>query len=326
VTNQEVWIEEHSDEVQYLMYLLDQFSHSSLLWLLSPEMIWKRHQENKLPLRRNTLLHINSFNSFQSDEAQRKGSVQKARKSSDGGVADDATTDKASSVTEVIDNEPARYTSHGCCSCFDTRIHLGTIIKTRNDVEFGKDDQGNIVYVRAAAGLEAHGVEEGIKRIKTRVALWITFYIVMWLISVIGVGSTWSLLSDENLAFLPAIFCLTIGLSLVGAGFNTLRYQAANEIKEYVKEHDFSEELLAKCIYPKTKGQYGGNTLAEHELDNMNKLLPEEEANPQNLKSLTDLDKLFVNTSLSHRLHNVNPSASDLLNGTKSVDLYDGNP
>lgn len=77
VTHQEVWIEEHSDEEQYLIYLLDQFSHSSLLWLLSPEMIWKRHQENKLPLRRNTLLHINSFNSFQSDTSKRTGTVQK---------------------------------------------------------------------------------------------------------------------------------------------------------------------------------------------------------------------------------------------------------
>ena len=201
-------------------------------------------------------------------------------------------------------------------------IHLATITKTRNDVEFGKDDDGNIVYV-AVAGLEAHGVEEGIKRIKSRVALWITFYIVVWLISVIGVGSTWHLLKDDTLAFLPAIFCLTIGLSLVGAGFNTLRFRAANEIREWIREHDISEELLAKCIYPKTKGQYGGSIMDEDELDMMNKLLPEQEANPQSLRSLRDLDKLFVNSSISNIHHGVNVSASDLLNPSKHVDLYD---
>merc|ERR1712003_163628 len=55
VTNQEVWIEHYSDQEQYLIYLLDQFSHSNLLWLLSPDAIWKRHQENAMPLRKNTL-------------------------------------------------------------------------------------------------------------------------------------------------------------------------------------------------------------------------------------------------------------------------------
>lgn len=312
VTNQEVWIEEHSDETQYLIYLLDQFSHSSLLWLLSPEMIWKRHQENKLPLRRNTLLHINSLGSFQSDEILHGDADE-----DDGGIQ---TARNKKSATEVIDNDEQthpRTNAHGCCSCFDTKIHLATITKTRNDVEFGKDDDGNIVYV-AVAGLEAHGVAEGIRRIKSRVALWITFYIVMWLVSVIGVGSTWNLLRDETLAFLPAIFCLTIGLSLVGAGFNTLRYRAANEIKEYIKEHQISEEVLAKCIYPKTKGQYGGSIMSEGQLDVMNQLLPEHEANPIQMKSLRDVDQLFVNTSISNNpfQNSKNASASDLISGS----------
>jgi len=326
VTAQEVWIEEHSEREQYLIYLLDQFSHSSLLWLLSPEMIWKRHQENKLPLRRNTLLHINSFNSFHSDEAQRRETLERERERERGtaGSPDGSLSLKKKSATEIIDNDQQnnpRTNAHGLCSCFDTKIHLKDIIRTRHNVEFGKDDDGNIVYV-AVAGLEAHGVEEGIKRIKSRVAMWIAFYIVFWLISVIGVGSTWNLLQSESWAFLPAIFCLTIGLCLVGVGFNTLRYRAANEIREYIEEHAISEELLAKCIYPKTKGQHGGSTVGERELDIMNKLLPEQEANPSNLKSLRDLDLLVVNNSLSHTLygrHAANPSASS----QKHVDLYD---
>lgn len=120
VTHQEVWIEEHSNEEQYLLYLLDQFSHSSLLWLLSPALIWKRHQENKLPLRRNTLLHINSFNSFQSDESQRKGSVKKRGAGGSDGYSVSGTR---KSATEVMNNDEQtnpRTNAHGCCSCFDT--------------------------------------------------------------------------------------------------------------------------------------------------------------------------------------------------------------
>lgn len=249
-------------------------------------------------------------------------------------------------MKSVIDNDGQshpRTNAHGCCSCFDTKIHLATIMKTRNSVEFGKDDDGNVVYV-AVAGLEAHGMEEGIKRIKTRVALWIAFYIAMWLISVIGVATTVQFLKDERMAFLPAVFCLTIGyavclimticsvhrwspslcrLTMVGVGFNILRFRAANEIKEHTEKHNFSEELLAKCIYPKTKGQHGGSTVAEHELDIMNKLIPEQEANPQSLRSLRDLDKLFINKSISNSpFHSVNPSASNLIGSPKHVDLY----
>ena len=58
ITKQDVWIEQLDDEEQYLQYLLDQFSHKWILWLLSPDEIYKRHVENELPLRQHTLQHI----------------------------------------------------------------------------------------------------------------------------------------------------------------------------------------------------------------------------------------------------------------------------
>ena len=58
LTGREVWIEELDDIQQYLTYLLDQFTHDQLLWLLSPDAIFKRHVQQGLPLRKNTLQHL----------------------------------------------------------------------------------------------------------------------------------------------------------------------------------------------------------------------------------------------------------------------------
>ena len=306
LTKQEVWIEDYSDEEQYLIYLLDQFSHSNLLWLLSPDIIWKRHQEQNIPLRKNTLKHLTHLDE-DSDEYDEDGNVIGKKKKN-----------KKRTKTEMIDNdkqENPTTNTHGLCSCFDTKIHIKNIVRTRNDVEFGRDDDGNIVYV-AIANFEAHGIKEGIKRIKIRVALWILFYLTLVLISIIGASSTLSLLSDPDYAFVPAIFCLSIGLSLTGAGFNYLRFRAAGEIKRYIAEKNISDEILAKCIYPKTKGQRGGEVINDDDqLDNINALIPEEIAHPKNLKSLTNLDLLVMQSSGNlfadkSRSHNRNGSNS----------------
>jgi len=279
VTEQEVWIEQHPEDEQYLIYLLDQFSHSNLLWLLSPDTIWKRHQEQNMPLRKNTLKHLTQIDDNDVNEVN---DGHKRRQ------------------TEHIDNdkqENPTTNTRGFCSCFDTKIHLKNIIK-KNDVEFGRDDNGNIVYV-AIANFEAHGIDEGVKRIKIRVFLWALLYFGIFLISIIGVASTLRLLQDADYAFIPAVFCLMIGLSLVGAGFNILRFRAAAEIKTHIQEKNISDEVLAKCIYPKTKGQRGGNVVDDNELDQINCLLPEKDFNhPKNLKSLTNLNLLVMQTTM----------------------------
>ena len=283
VTNQEVWIEHYSDEEQYLIYLLDQFSHSNLLWLLSPDTIWKRHQESAIPLRKNTLKLLRNVTENDKDQYKQQQS------------------DRAERI-KSIDNDQAKPLKNtgGCCSCFDTKKEIKRIIHGRNDVEFGKDADGNIVYV-AVADFEAHGVKEGVKRIKIRVAMWIILYVSMFLISVIGVASTVQLLVDADFAFIPAIFCLSIGLTLVGAGFNVLRYRAANEIEAFIADKNIPDEVIAKCIYPKTKGQRGGAVL-ERDATNMRKLealLPDKrETRPPYLRSLTNLDLLVMDGDL----------------------------
>eukprot|EP01083_Nonionella_stella_P196366 722611_1 len=276
ITKQDVWIENYNDTEQYLIYLLDQFNHANLLWLLSPDTIWKRHQQQGIPLRKSTLRHLTEIND------------------------DDDDNNIDNNIDNHIDNdkqdEPITNT-HGLCSCFDTKIHIKNIIRTRNDVQFGRDDNGNIVYV-AVQNFEAHGVSEGVKRIKIRVMMWAIFYFTLTVISIVGVSSTIQFLKDEDLAFVPAIFCLVIGLSIVGSGFNCLRYRAANEIKSYIVEKNISDEILAKCIYPKTKGQRGGALVQdEQRLDQINVLLPEKIAHPKSLKSLTNLDLLVMQSS-----------------------------
>jgi len=308
VTKQEVWIEDYSDDEQYLIYLLDQFSHSNLLWLLSPDVIWKRHQEQGMPLRKNTLQHLTHLDDDEDDN----------------GRTDTKANDnkKKRAKTETIDNDKQENpvtNTRGCCSCFDTKIHLKNIIRTRNDVEFGRDDNGNIVYV-AVANFEAHGIDEGVKRIKIRVLIWVFVYLAIVLISVIGAASTVELLTDEDYAFIPAIFCLMIGLSIVGVGFNYLRYRAAKEIRRYVVEKNITDEILARCIYPKTKGQRGGAVVDDKEdLNNINELLPEDLNHPKNLKSLTNLDLLVMQSS--NNLF-ADKSKSHTRNGSDENDLY----
>lgn len=200
VTKQEVWIEDYSDEEQYLIYLLDQFSHSNLLWLLSPDAIWKRHKDQGIPLRKSTLRHLTALDDIDTMDDDQDGSITKQN------------------TEKTIDNDKEEHpttNTKGWCSCFDTKIHLKNIIKksdyrTKNEVEFGYDDEGNIVYV-AVANFEAHGVNEGVKRLKIRVCLWSLMYIAICLTAIIGVSTTIQLLSDVDYAFVPAIFCLMIG-------------------------------------------------------------------------------------------------------------------
>eukprot|EP01083_Nonionella_stella_P018259 50941_1 len=281
VSKQDVWIEDYTEEEQYLIYLLDQFSHSNLLWLLSPDTIWKRHQDQGIPLRKSTLLHLTQVDDDDDADANPKEEDRK--------------------VTHMIDNETQEQpltNTRGLCSCFDTKIHIKNIIRTRNDVEFGRDAHGNIVYV-AVAKFEAHGVSEGVKRIKIRVCLWIAFYLSLFCISVVGVSTTIRYLRNATYAFVPAIFCLMIGLTFVGVGFNYMRYRAANEIRTYIEEKNISDEVLAKCIYPKTKGQRGGALIGnDEELDQINTLLPETIAHPKQLKSLTNLDLLVMDQDI----------------------------
>ncbi len=65
--------------------------------------------------------------------------------------------------------------------------------------------------------------------------------------------------------------------------------KAASEIEVHVTEKGLSEADIARIIYPKTKGQRGGDDLEEDVIDQIDTMLPRETANPKHLKSLTDL-------------------------------------
>eukprot|EP01084_Bolivina_argentea_P311759 539678_1 len=156
ITKQEVYIEDYSEEETYLIYLLDQFSHSNLLWLLSPDQIWNRHQEQGLLLRKSTLKHVSYLNKDKEKE--------------------DSPSTSATSPKDVQNESEPITNTRGLCSCFDTKIHLKEVFRTKKGVDFGKDEDGNVVYV-AVANFEAHGVKEGVKRIKSRVFLWISLYL-----------------------------------------------------------------------------------------------------------------------------------------------------
>mmetsp|Transcript_27698 Transcript_27698/g.45668 ORF Transcript_27698/g.45668 Transcript_27698/m.45668 type:complete len:179 (+) Transcript_27698:116-652(+) len=164
-------------------------------------------------------------------------------------------------------------------------------------MQFGRDEDGKIVYVTMRS-LEAYGLQEGVRRLKLRVYTWIWIYSLVCVVSIVGAFVTTvnlQLLSDPDFAFIPALFCLTIGLSCVFAAFNVLRYRAAGEIKSYIEENHISDEVLSKCIYSKTKGQRGGNAVVdEQQLRNIDAMIPRQTAHPTHLKSLTDLNLLVT--------------------------------
>ena len=260
ITKQDVWIEKLEDDEQYLQYLLDQFGHNRILWLLSPDEIYRRHVQAGLPLRQNTLKHINTVRGH--SESQRN----------------DASND-VGSIGKVI----------FCCCCKKTLSEVDTVGEFNDEVKFGKNKDGDVVYV-SIAKYEAHGLEQGVTKLK-----WVMmFYIILSIISVVIFVSltigTFPLITDANYAIFPAISCLGIGLSLFAVAFNILKFRAANEIKTFCEKKKFGSDTIAKIVYPKVKGQRGGIALNRENTLMVDKLIPEEQAHPNNLKSLTDID------------------------------------
>ena len=177
------------------------------------------------------------------------------------------------------------------CNCFKSEAELYPETMEAGDIKFGKNSKGEIVYV-AVAQYEAHGVDSGTRKLQRRMIYWVTLFLCTACGSLAGVISTWHLLNDADFAFIPAVFCLCIGLSCTGAGFSYLRSQAAKEIRHWVEEHNLSEETLAKCIYPKTKGQRGGAALDEKTVDIIDAMIPRNTADPNQLRSLRDVSHL----------------------------------
>ena len=311
LTNKEVWIEEMDDQQQYLIYLMDQFTHDQLLWLLSPDEIFKRHVQHGIPLRKNTLQHItltgkslnpdhfdddNENNENENKNNDEMGSKQKSDsvKNTDEEVTRPASA-TAGRTGSLLSRVSKRKLKLGFCDgafdCFKSEKELYPETMEAGNVKFGKNDAGEIVYV-SVSKYEAHGIDRGTRRLQRRMLYWVIIWALCAFTSLICVIFTWPLLSEPDYAFIPAVFCLCIGLCTTGSGFSFLRSKAAKEIRHWVEKHNLSSEMIARCIYPKTKGQRGGASLAEEDLGFIDQMVPRATAEPQQLRSLRDVHAL----------------------------------
>ena len=109
--------------------------------------------------------------------------------------------------------------------------------------------------VRVISDLESNSIEtsyfksigkiKGIRQIQKRTAFWVGFGIVCASMSAIGVAATMHLLHDVSYAFVPALFCLSIGTSSVFTGLNVLKMRAAKRLEKCMKrpEEHFGDEV-----------------------------------------------------------------------------------